>query len=129
MNGLDSRAIYSLLKAQGHQRDERSTFVWKNSAPPRVQLFMWLLLKKRIQCHTILQRKHVLHNSTCEICSEEDETPEHIISGCALGKAFWERLSMSAMVGWDVSSLHNLAPQGGVPAEEFSAFIALLLTT
>ena len=68
----------------------------------RVQLFMWLLLKKRIQCRMVLQKKHVLHNSTCEICNEKDETPEHIIiSGCALGKPFWEKLSMGAMVGRD----------------------------
>jgi hypothetical protein len=50
----------------------------------------------------VLQKKHVLHNSTCEICNEKDETPEHIIiSGCALGKPFWEKLSMGAMVGRD----------------------------
>jgi hypothetical protein len=40
---LDSGAIYHLLKSRGQQPDDRAAFIWQNSAPPRVQLFMWLL--------------------------------------------------------------------------------------
>lgn len=124
-NGLDSGAIYRLLKARGEPNDVRSAFVWHNSAPPRVQMFMWLLVQRRIQCRTVLQRKHVLQECICEICHEEDETPEHIISGCVLGKQFWQKLNMNSMLGQDTGNLHTLTPQGGVPTEEFSAFIAL----
>lgn len=41
--GLDSGSIYRLLKARGQPPDERAVFVWSNVAPPRVQMFMWLL--------------------------------------------------------------------------------------
>jgi hypothetical protein len=37
---LDSGAIYHLLKSRGQQPDDRAAFIWQNSAPPRVQLFM-----------------------------------------------------------------------------------------
>lgn len=50
--GLDRGAIYHLLKSQGQPNDERASFIWNNSAPPRVQMFMWLLVKGRISCHT-----------------------------------------------------------------------------
>ena len=43
-SGLDSGAIYRLLKARGQPNDERASFIWKNSAPPRIQMFMWLLV-------------------------------------------------------------------------------------
>jgi hypothetical protein len=42
-NNLDSGAIYQLLKARGQPNDEKATFIWQNSALPRVQMFMWLL--------------------------------------------------------------------------------------
>lgn len=42
-SGLDSGAIYQLLKARGQPTDARAQFVWRNVAPPRVQMFMWLL--------------------------------------------------------------------------------------
>ena len=93
-SGLDSGAIYKLLKARGQPNDERSSFIWHNSAPPRVKLFMWLLEHQRIQCHTVLQRKHVLLDNICEVCNLEEETLEHIVSGCAR-KLFWEKMNMT----------------------------------
>jgi hypothetical protein len=68
-----------------------------------VQFFMWLLCHKRIQCHTNLLKKWIVSNALCEICSEADETPEHIIlavplhgifglqlaSRCRLDRASW----------------------------------------
>ena len=86
---------------------------------------MWLLTQRRIQCHTVLHRKHVLQDATCEICQAEDETPEHIISGCALGMQFWQKLNMSGMIGRDITTIHTISPPPGIPREEFSAFIAL----
>jgi hypothetical protein len=38
--GLDSGALYKLLKARGQLEDPRADFIWHNSAPPQVHLFM-----------------------------------------------------------------------------------------
>lgn len=45
---LDTSTIYKLLKAKGQPDDPASTFIWKNAAPPRVQLFIWFLTKGRM---------------------------------------------------------------------------------
>jgi hypothetical protein len=124
-NGLDSGAIYQLLKARGQPNDARSSFIWRNSAPPRVQMFMWLLVQQRIQSRTVLAKKHVLHNSTCEVCHEQEETPDHIISGCAISKLFWQKLDMSYMLQIEVTNLHTAEPPAGLPKQEFAAFVAL----
>ena len=87
--------------------------------------FMWLLLQGRIQCRSVLHRKNVLPDCTCEVCNEDDETPEHIISGCNLGKQFWEKLGATSMVGISVTNIHRTTPPNGVPKEGYSAFIAL----
>jgi len=39
-SGLDSGAIYQLLKAKGQPSDDTANFVWRNAAPPRVQMFV-----------------------------------------------------------------------------------------
>ena len=62
-SSLDSSAIYTLLKARGQPGDERASFIWHSVAPPRVQMLMWLLMKEKIQCRTVLHQKHVLPDS------------------------------------------------------------------
>lgn len=123
-SGLDSGAIYQLLKARGQPADDRAKFAWRNSAPPRVQMFMWLLTRGRIQCRTFLHREHVLPDTICEICNE-DETPEHIVYGCAIGAQFWEKTGLPTIKGTTVDNLHRLNPPREVPKEEYSAFVAL----
>lgn len=115
--------IYSSLGANSLMIEPHS--FGRTRPPPRVQLFMWLLVQRRIQCRIVLHRKHVLQDAICEICHEEDETPEHMISGCVLGKQFWEKINMAHMLGRDTSTIHTLALQGEIPRDEFSAFIAL----
>lgn len=124
-NRLDSGAIYHMLKSRGQQPDQRAIFVWQNSAPPRVQLFMWLLTQKRIQCRTVLLQKRVLHDAVCEICHAEEETPEHIISGCYLGALFWQKIGFPDMVARDVTEFHLAAAPTGIPSQELPSFIAL----
>jgi hypothetical protein len=57
---LDSSAIYRLLKSRQQPSDPSADFVWKNAAPPRVQFFMWLASKLRIQCRVNLFKKRLL---------------------------------------------------------------------
>lgn len=123
--GIDSGAIYKLLKARGQPSDDRAKFVWCNVAPPRVQMFVWLLTQGRIQCRKILHRKHVLPHATCEVCNDEDETPEHIIGGCSIGRQFWEKIGFNSMPGMAVDSIHTLSPPSGIPSDEFPTLISL----
>lgn len=87
---------------------------------------MWLLVQRRILCRTVLLTKRVVQDSTCEICHEAEESPEHIVYGCKLGHDLWQQLNIPSMLSVDLNSLHTISPQGGVPQEEFSAFIALV---
>jgi hypothetical protein len=88
-------------------------------------MFMWLLTQRRIQCRTVLHRKNVLPNTICEVCNELDETPEHIMGGCAVSKQLWQRLGLTAMTTAAMTDIHQLIPLAGVPNTEFSVFVAL----
>ena len=123
--GLDTGALYRLLKSRGQRNDLGANFVWKNSAPPRVQLFMWLLVQGRIQSRSLLRKKHIVQDSTCEVCNASEETPEHIIGGCAIAVSFWARLNLNSMIGIQLQNLQSVTPPPGFPVDEFSAFLAL----
>ena len=119
---LDTGSIYKLLKARGQEADESAVFIWKTSAPPRVQFFMWLLSQKCIQCRVNLHRKHIVPNATCELCGEADESPEHIINGCHIARQFWTKIGVNMPPGFDVSQLHKLDCPINVPKQEFGTF-------
>jgi hypothetical protein len=91
---LDTSTIYKLLKARGEVHDDKAAFIWKSAATPRVQLVMWLLFQKQIQCRSYLQKKRIVSHALCEVCNEADETAEHIISGCAMPGNTGQRLAL-----------------------------------
>lgn len=123
---LDSGALYKMIKARGQGTDPRAIFSWKSLAPPRVKLFMWLLLQRRIQCRSVLFRKHIVDSTTCEICNASEESPEHIIHGCPLGKEVWTKLNLQSMIPLDMCELHTISNSPSAPIPEFSTFIALI---
>lgn len=84
---LRSSSIYR-LQTSGNQCDFFG-FVWKNRAPPKVQMFAWLLVQGRIQCKSNLLFKHIVDNDTCDLCRSAPETPDHIISQCPFAQSFW----------------------------------------
>jgi hypothetical protein len=53
----------------------------------------------RIQCGAALVRKHILDEAGCEICGNDDEIVDHIISDCSFVQAFWSR------IGWEPSAI------------------------
>lgn len=119
---LDTASIYKLLKAQGQASDEKSNFIWKSAAPPRVQFFMWL---KWIQCRSNLQKKGIVPHALCEVCNEADETPEHIINGCGITREFWAALGVVMPTGHDLSELHKLDWPSSIPQQYFETLVAL----
>jgi hypothetical protein len=46
--------------------------------------------------------------------------------GCNLAKELWQRLNMSSMLAVDMGSIHTVTPHGGIPLDEFPAFLALV---
>jgi hypothetical protein len=122
---LDTSTIYKLLKARGQPNDPASTFIWKKAAPPRVQLFIWLLSKGGIQCRSNLFRKRVVDSPNCLVCGAPDESPEHIIFNCPIAVQFWNALGKQAPQNNHTNQLHCIEKLPNCPDEQYSAFISL----
>jgi len=125
-SNLDSGAIYRMLKAREAAVDAKASFIWNNAAPPRVQLFMWLLLQGRVQSRSVLVKKCVVSDTTCEVCHQHEETAEHIIWGCNLGNTVWRTLGLSTVISTELKSLHTVTPAAIMPQQEFPTFLALV---
>ena len=87
---------------------------------------MWLLTQRRIKCRTVLLKKHIVDSATCEICNVSEETPEHIIHGCVLGKEVWHCLGLQSIISMDMRQLHTVSTYTAAPILDFPSFTALV---
>jgi hypothetical protein len=122
---LDSSSIYCLLKAKQHAADPSSKFIWKNSVPPRIQFFMWLLSKGRIQCRANLYRKKIVQDQHCEACGASEETTDHIILHCPFARDFWNEIGIADTTQIMAREIHEISAISGLPTTQYNTFIAL----
>jgi len=122
----NSSAIYKLLKTKDQASDTSAEFIWKNAAPPRVQLFTWLLIKGRIQCRANLYKKHVVDKPACLSCGAAEETPQHIIFHCPKAIEFWAVLGVPLpQTGAATRDIPVLLKINSVPAKQHNMLLAL----
>jgi hypothetical protein len=122
---LDSTSIYKLLKAKQNPSDPMSDFIWGNCSPPRVQFFMWLASKGRLQCRANLFKKRIVTTQACEVCQGMEETTDHILLYCPFARGFWNALGLIIDDDLTVHRLQSLARIQNIPAKQFSSFLAL----
>lgn len=118
---LDTSTIYRLLRAKGQPKDPASTFIWKNTAP----LFVWLLIKGRIQCRSNLYHKKIVDSPACSVCGATEETPDHIIFHCPIAVQFWSAIGLQANQNLQTKHLHCIQKLPNFPEDQYSAFITL----
>jgi hypothetical protein len=107
-----------LAQTRGHNLYGRT------KPPPRVKFFAWLLSQERIQCKTVLKKKHIVESTVCEVCQAE-ETPAHIIFGCPSTKQFWEVLQIQKDANWPLQALREFPSPPHFPAKYFTTFLLL----
>ena len=120
---LDSFSIYRLLKARQQAADPTSDFIWKNSVPPRIQFFMWLVSKGRIQCRANLFRKKVVDSPGCEICGAAEETTDHIILRCPFAKVFWNVIGLTITEDLTTQAIETIPKIQYIPATQYSMLL------
>jgi len=68
--------------------------VWKLTAPPRVQIFLWLLSKNKLLTRDNLAKRREVSDNACLFCSEP-ETIHPLFFDCCIAQALWAILSNS----------------------------------
>lgn len=105
-NSSSSVSVKSLVDlALHHQSSEEttSTLAWKGVAPPRVQIFVWCVLKGRILTKVELRRRGLLgseDNPICSLCDLEEEDSDHLLIGCQVARSLWTSLMNLLDISW-----------------------------
>lgn len=81
--------------------------LWCSCVPPKVKLFFWLSLLGRLWTADRRKRHGLQQDAACALCSQEDETTDHLLLSCEFTREIWHMLLMSV-------GLQGLAPQGHV---------------
>jgi hypothetical protein len=129
---LSVNGSFNLFQAVGknhgkvqHNTDPTSEFVWKSSAPPRIQFFMWLLSKGKIQCRANLFKKRIVGSPCCEVCGAAEETADHIILTCPFARDFWNEIGLQLSDELSTRNIQSFPSIGSIPQRHYSTFIAL----
>ncbi|KAJ4818335.1 RNA-directed DNA polymerase (reverse transcriptase)-related family protein [Rhynchospora pubera] len=83
-------SAYSMLADPG-LRCEYYTKLWKMKAPPKVKIFLWLLLLDRLLTQHNLIIRNWPANEGCPCCTENvHETSLHLFLLCPFSKGIWD---------------------------------------
>lgn len=63
--------------------------IWKTWALAKCKLHIWLVVRRRIWTADRMHRHGMESHTTCPLCDQEDETTDHIATGCVFARDVW----------------------------------------
>jgi len=63
--------------------------LWSTKAPPRVKLFFWLALHRRLWTSECRMRHGLQDHDICALCDQGSETVAHLFLGCVFARQVW----------------------------------------
>ncbi|KAK3206849.1 hypothetical protein Dsin_020895 [Dipteronia sinensis] len=84
---------------------DKHMFVWQGASPPKIEIFLWQLLKGKVIVRKMLQRLGLDLSASimCPLCDQKEETVDHIFLRCWWSWKLWTQCK----VWWDVVSCAN----------------------
>ncbi|KAK3212019.1 hypothetical protein Dsin_016725 [Dipteronia sinensis] len=79
------------------------TLLWNGTCPPKVELFLWQLVRGRVLVADVLHRFGVGVSLVCKLCNNENETLNHVFLHYAWSRKVWYH----CLNRWEVSSCSN----------------------
>ncbi|XP_058775768.1 uncharacterized protein LOC131650044 [Vicia villosa] len=70
------------------------SFLWKVKAPSKFIIFGWRVIHNRIATKDLLHKRGILdvNNLQCVFCSSEEDSLPHILGGCRVLAAIWNKV-------------------------------------
>jgi len=83
--------------------------IWRLNTAPKIKVFLWKVLKGAVAVEDRLRTRGILIADGCSMCSEENETINHILFQCPLARQVWAlSLLQFADQGFGTSIFTNL---------------------
>ena len=103
-----SQSLYKVINFRGVKLVHVSA-VWGIKVPPRVHMFLWLLINNRTLTRDNLTKRRKVEDATCLFCVE-NESCHHLFFDCAVARRCWTVVSdiLGIQVGGDIVSIGQL---------------------
>ena len=93
-------------------------FKWCKWLPSKCNIFMWRAFLDRLPTKLALRKRNVqVEDSVCVLCGDNDETTEHVFTGCGFAAGVWNGISvwcrMPQIYAFSVKDLVNIFEQCG----------------
>ena len=84
------KSIYKFINFRG-VLPTSSPAVWNLKIPPRIQIFLSLLVNNKLLTRDNLSKRQEVGDPTCVFCSEQ-ESCFHLFSACVVAIEFWKAM-------------------------------------
>lgn len=94
-----TRSLYKFMTSGG-VTDALMADMWKSKIPMKVQVFIWMAFRDRIQSKIQLKKRRWSGPGECRLCGIE-ETTDHILFQCPVGCFLW--VFIRETLGWSLT--------------------------
>ncbi|XP_021746156.1 uncharacterized protein LOC110712039 [Chenopodium quinoa] len=63
--------------------------IWSYKGPPKLKHFLWNAAKGNLAVKSRLMQRHIVGDSKCPLCENENETILHALFDCTMAKEIW----------------------------------------
>ncbi|KAJ0442138.1 putative reverse transcriptase zinc-binding domain-containing protein [Helianthus annuus] len=109
-------------------------FEWNNWVPKKVAIVAWRSEMERLPTKCALSARNIpVQNQRCSLCSEYDETCEHLFVACHSVQSIWQNITLwckiPPIIAFDVKDLLDLHSLGSASRKKRKAIHAIVLVT
>ena len=87
-----AKTAYNIQFAGSHSQFQGST-IWKAEAEGKHKFFAWLLVQSKLLTADNLSKRQWPCDPMCSLCSQEQETADHLILHCCFAKEVWHLMA------------------------------------
>ncbi|KAK8492985.1 hypothetical protein V6N11_061977 [Hibiscus sabdariffa] len=87
------KSMVSKVTGNSSSGGDWKTLVWRGLAPPKVEVFTWLVIRQRIPVRTELLYRDfsTINNILCPLCGLVPESVSHLLFNCSVAWVVWMR--------------------------------------
>lgn len=90
-NSFSIKKAYYVLRGN-HAKVPWKSIICDNISPPKATFIAWIALWGKLRTKDLIRSWEVTTDMTCVLCSEQDETLEHLFFACKFSKQIWQEV-------------------------------------
>ena len=84
-----------MRKSLMHQRNKILGWIWKLNLMPKINFFLWLVLREALptsDCLVVRRLEITKKKKNCYLCNQNRENINHICKDCPFAQGIWDRI-------------------------------------